>query len=138
MLDYYALKDYAERGAKVGNWKGNSVFVCAKADLKFKGSGAFYIVYDDGNKLVGRTDNDWFEYGSVYKDGSVVECRLPKSYMSTPKTSKSSGEVKKKKQEVERDKPIGDVKVGLDVEDVLKRARGMTVEDLLKGFNYGL
>lgn len=136
MLDYYALKDYAERGAKVGNWKGKSVFVCAKAGLKERGNGAYYIVYDDDSKLVGKTGNDWFEYGAVYKDGSVVECRLPKPYM----TSKPSGEVKKKKEkkEAERDKPVGDVKVGLDVEDVLKRARGMTVEDLLKGFNYGL
>jgi hypothetical protein len=34
--------------------------------------------------------------------------------------------------------PIGDVKLEIDVEAVLKSARELTIDSLLEGFNYGL
>ena len=33
---------------------------------------------------------------------------------------------------------IADVKIGIDVDKVLKAARELTVDSLLEGFNYGL
>jgi hypothetical protein len=33
---------------------------------------------------------------------------------------------------------VGDVKLGIDVDDVLKNAREMSIDSLLVGFNYGL
>lgn len=134
VFDYYTLQDFAEDGTKLGNWKGKSVFACTKGDLKHKGNGAFYIVYDDDNKLVGKQNGDFYEYGTVDKHGTVHEHGSVKGYGARrTNVPKPSGEKKPK-----ADMLVGDVKTGLDVDAVLKSAREMTVEDLLRGFNYGL
>lgn len=154
-FDYSTLKLYAKKGERLGNWNGKPVFAASAASLEGKGSGAVYIVYDDDNVLVGRTQNGWKSYGTVSEHGSVNEYSSPRSYRvggsveamnpkraSYPPVASAPG---KKRNEPEyvpgydrSEKPVGDVKTAMDVDAVLKKAREMTVADLLEGFNYGL
>ena len=34
--------------------------------------------------------------------------------------------------------PVADIKLTIDIDDILKKAREMSVADLLEGFDYGL
>jgi hypothetical protein len=57
-----------------------------------------------------------------------------------PAAASTAANVCGKKEECEaaHEVTVGDVKLGLDVDKVLKTAREMTVDSLLEGFNYGL
>ena len=129
-FDYNTLKRAAINGAKIGNWKGKSAFAASTKDLVNRGSGAFYILYDDNNKIVGYDTHasSWMEYGTVDEYGNVHEHSSYCPY---------EGAVAKKKKP-EPEKPIGDVKLEIDVEKTLKFAREMTVEGLLAGFLPGV
>lgn len=145
VFDYNGLKQAAKEGSRLGNWKSLPVFSCARLRLSHKGNGAYYIVYDDDNALVKKTGDNWSRYGYVDKDGGVHEessgiypinskPQVPKPQTTTYSVIPSPGKTEAKK----RDEVVADVRTEIDVEATLKRAREMTVEDLLEGFNYGL
>ena len=142
-FDYKTLRQIAIEGEPIGNWKSKRVFVSSAADLRKKGSGAYYIIYDDDNKLVAFDGNRWYSYGSVDSQGSVSEYNSRRPYALGDFEAKP----KAKEPEVEpvytvnydtEERATGDVKLEIDVEATLKSAREMTVDDLLAGFNYGL
>lgn len=133
-LTYHLLKKIAEEGEKVGVWNSKPVFSCSRSDLKNLGSGVYYIVYDDNNVLV-KYDGKWYEYGYVEESGSVKEHRKRRLY--------------KVKEELEtapvvensyvpgynvEERPVGDVKIEIGIEEVLKNAREMAIDDFLSGF----
>ena len=62
-FDYRSLKRAAQEGARIGNWNGKAVFAASAAKLEDLGSGAYYILYDDENKIVGKNRNNWKLYG---------------------------------------------------------------------------
>ena len=141
-FDYNTLKKAAANGGRIGNWKDLPVFAVKKDDLRKKGNGAYYIVYDDGNKLVKKTADTFFCYGSIDKSGVVTEqsareYNLYEAYYMDKK-------VEVKPQTVasaaipETPGPDIDVRLEMDVDATLKKARELTIDDLLKGFNYGL
>ena len=146
-FNYSTLKEAERSGQKVGNWCGKPVFACAQRNLDNKGSGAFYIVYDDGNKIVERTNGvAWWEFGYVTESGSVSERPERVKY----NTGYSKRE-EPKKRETPKPAPkatqapaasyepvVADVKLNLDIDETLRRAREMTIDDLLAGFTYGL
>ena len=74
-LTYGALKSADQNGNRVGNWKGRPVFASSKNGLKNRGTGVYYIVYDDNNVIVRRNEDNgkWFKYGWAAKDGRVNE-----------------------------------------------------------------
>ena len=57
IFDYNTLKRAAKDGLKLGNWNGKVVFAASTESLEDKGSSAYYILYDDENKIVARTNN---------------------------------------------------------------------------------
>ncbi|MBO5730168.1 MAG: hypothetical protein J6R67_03130 [Treponema sp.] len=137
-FDYNTLKRAAINGTKIGNWKGKSAFAASTKDLVNRGSGAFYILYDDNNKIVGYDTHAscWMEYGTVDEHGSVYEHSLFRPYKRVvAKKKKESVEIK---TYPEPEKPIGDVKLEIDVDKTLKLAREMTIEGLLVGFLPGV
>lgn len=162
-FDYNTLKRAARDGSRLGNWNGKAVFAASANDLENKGNGAFYILYDDENKIVTRVGSGWKSYGEVSVQGSVNEYSSARNY-KTPaeaaaaarKTSTSGmryssepipqatvtvsyaneGTYMPGYQVSER--PEGDVKLTIDVEKVLKMAREMSIDDLLEGFLPGL
>lgn len=143
IFNYNTLKQAAREGSRLGRWKELPVFSCSKSELLRKGNGAYYVVYDDDNAFVKKTADTWFRYGYLDQSGSVHE-ENSRSYFPQPKpqvkyeTSTSGMTKSEKKVEAKREETTADVRVGLDIEATLRRAREMTVADLLEGFNYGL
>lgn len=138
-FDYYTLKKAEREGMRLGNWNGKAVFAASSGNLENLGSGAYYILYDDDNKIVARAGRGWKSYGEVSQQGNVEEYGAPRNYSvaeevpaAKPSYSEASGSKKT------YDEPVGDVKLEIDVEATLKAARTMTIDDLLAGFDYGL
>ena len=156
-FDYNTLKKAAANGGKIGNWKGLPVFSVSRDMLRNRGNGAYYVVYDEDNSFVKKEGAMWFRYGYLDKEGSVHE-QTKREYFPTP-SRKEEPKVAKYdavKAEFTYGSPqdfqhhettvapgpstttTADVRVEIDVEATLKKAREMTIEDLLAGFNYGL
>lgn len=135
-LNKATLMRFESRGEKVGTWHGKSVFACSSVNLESKGSGAYYIIYDDDNKLVGKDGKYYYSYGVVSDEGSVDEYNSRRKYTVTVPTF----EVKPQDEHTYTpgydmsERPVGDVTMEIDVEAVLKSAREMSIEQLLDGF----
>lgn len=135
LFNYENLKKAAKDGIKIGRWNGKSVFAINAHELDKYGSGAYYVLYNDNSTIVALEGNKWYEYGILDNDGTVNEYNRRRLYEPQPQ----------KKEEVSltpgydvSERPIGDVKSEIDVENVLKNAREMAVENLLEGFLPGL
>ena len=168
-FDYSTLKRAARDGSRLGNWNGKAVFAASANDLENKGSGAFYILYDDENRLVTRVGSGWKSYGEVSEQGSVSEYSSARNYKTPAEAAQAARKAKEERsystsgmryssepipqatmtvsyasegtytpgyQVSER--PEGDVKLTIDVEATLKKAREMSVEDLLGDFMVGV
>lgn len=150
-FDYNTLKKAAANGGKIGNWKGLPVFSVSRDMLRNRGNGAYYVVYDEDNSFVKKEGAMWFRYGYLDEEGSVHE-QTKREYFPTPskpQTPKYDLDMKaeftyKNPQDETTVTPgpstttTADVRVEIDVEATLKKAREMTIEDLLAGFDYGL
>lgn len=147
-FSYDNLKMMEQCGDRIGNWKGLPVFSSRKMNIDDKASGAFFIVYDDDNIIVKRDNGAWYCYGQVSAGGQVTECDKRRygvyaeavTYEAAAHAvcGKSADECDGTAAAAAVEGPIGDVKIGIDVDAVLKNARTMTVDSLLEGFNYGL
>ncbi len=137
---YQILRQAEASGDRIGNWKGMPVFACRSNNLKHKGSGAYFILYDDENKLVGMFQDDWYEYGTVSSSGNVSELDRRRLYgASKPKPAPKKEAPKTYTAEPKKEEVVvADVKIGIDVDATLKAARTQTIADLLAGFKYGL
>lgn len=130
----------------IGKWKGLQVYACAKDNLK-PVNGVYWIIYDDDNKIVWYNSiiEKFYVYGTIDEKGNVDEWEKCKIYTKV----KEKYVERKYEEEIidgmineleaeEEPAIIGDVAYGIEVDDTLKRARTITVDDLLAGFNYGL
>lgn len=146
-FDYNTLKKAAANGGKIGNWKGLPVFSVNKDTLRNRGNGAYYVIYDEDNSFVKKEGAMWFRYGYLDKEGSVHE-QTKREYFPTPAKREEPKVAKYDAVKAEftyvpttsstPGTTTADVRVEIDVEGTLKKAREMTIEDLLAGFNYGL
>ena len=163
-FSYNTLRAADRAGEKVGNWKGRPVFASMKMDLGSRGTGAFFIVYDDNNLIVKKDDYDtWWAFGQVTEEGQVEECDkrrynpFANAYCATgveaarqvycydTQTYEPAAHAVCGKNDAECNgtaaayvEIVADVKIGIDVEATLKAAREMTIDSLLEGFNYGM
>lgn len=140
-FDYGTLRAASKGGNMLGKWSGYSVFAASKYDLDEKGSGACYILYDDNNKIVRKDSYGvWKVYGEVDMTGNVEEYQYIKKYNRY--TEEKTYEVPKEEAPAAdlyvEEEVVGDVKTDIDVDKVLKSVATTTIDDLLKGFNYGL
>lgn len=147
-FDYNTLKKAAANGGKIGNWKGLPVFSVSRDTLRNRGNGAYYVVYDEDNSFVKKEGAMWFRYGYLDKEGSVHE-QTKREYFPTPSKPQATKYDPGVKAEftyvptattavASGPSTTADVRVEIDVEATLKKAREMTIEDLLAGFDYGL
>ena len=145
-FDFMTLERYEKRGEKLGSWRGLPVFALSRHHLKEKGNGAYYVLYDDDNVLVRYHDGEYKIYGMVDEYGSVNEYAHTERYFVLPTertapaaTNDTCAPGPDYTPGYDAAAPVvGDVKLEIDVEGTLKRAREMTVESLLEGFNYGI
>ena len=162
-FDYNTLKRAARDGSRLGNWNGKAVFAASANDLENKGSGAYYILYDDENRIVARTNNGWKSFGEVSVQGSVNEYSSARNYKTPAEAAQaarkaSTSGVRYSSEPIPQavmkvsyadegtytpgyqvsERPEGDVKLTIDVEATLKKAREMSIDDLLDGFMVGV
>lgn len=152
-FDYNTLKRMAREGQRLGNWNGKAVFAASATQLQNLGTGAYYILYDDENKIVAKTNGGWKSYGEVSESGSVSEYSSARTYRTVEANPTYGRKIPKETPPVavnyaaptsyapgydRTERPTGDVKLELDVEKVLKNAREMSVESLLEGFLPGV
>lgn len=157
-FDYNTLKKMARSGDRLGNWNSKPVFSCSTSELNNKGNGAYYILYDDDNKIVGKDGKFYYSYGTVTEQGSVSEYSSRRRYNVGSVGVAHDGDYKinaamksaamPQSEPVPAatvavtyvpgyavdERPVGDVKATIDVEATLKKAREMTIDDLLDGF----
>lgn len=130
---YTELRKKSASGERIGRWGTMCVYAASAADLDDYGNGAYLVLYDDDNRLVKKSPRgEWHSYGWVDSTGNVHEYDAPRRYKET------SVPVEREEKRVEKEEVIADVKIGIDVDKVLKTARELTVDSLLEGFNYGL
>ena len=158
-FDYSTLRKAEREGMRLGNWNGKAVFASSANNLENKGSGAYYILYDDENRIVARTNNGWKSYGEVSAQGSVNEYSSARNYKTPAEAAAAARKAKEERSYSTSgmrysSNPIPQatvtvsyasetpgytsVKTELDVEKTLKMAREMSIEDLLEGFLPGL
>ena len=162
-FDYNTLKRMAREGQRLGNWNGKAVFAAGTSQLDNLGSGAYYILYDDENKIVAKTNGGWKSYGEVSESGSVNEYGMPKAYHTPAETAAAARKASTSGMRYAStpipqammkvcgytadgdggsyspgydvsERPTGDVKMEFDVEGTLKKARELSIDDLLAGF----
>ena len=170
-FDYNTLKRAAKDGLRLGSWNGKAVFAAPSSRLDNLGSGAYYILYDDENKIVAKTSNGWKSYGEVSESGSVNEYSSARNYKTPAEAAAAARKAKEERSSAawpqtsgmryssepipqatmtvsyaptyapgydRAERPVGDVRLEIDVEKTLKIAREMTVESLLEGFLPGV
>ena len=96
-FDYRTLSQAARSGQRLGNWNGKAVFAASANDLDNKGSGAFYILYDDENKIVARVGNGWKSFGEVSEAGSVNEYNSARSYKTPAEAAQAARKAKEER-----------------------------------------
>lgn len=131
---YTYLKNAADRGVKLGTWKNYDVYAAhsSSSDLD-KYHNVIFVLYDDHNYLY----CDGIIYGTVDKYGTIDEWSTLKRYTSMKKVSEPVNKIPKEESKEELS-VIGDVELGLLVDKTLNDVETMSIDDLLKGFNYGL
>ena len=159
-FDYNTLKRAARDGSRLGNWNGKAVFAASANSLENKGSGAYYILYDDENRIVARTNNGWKSFGEVTSQGSVNDYSSARNYKTPAEAAAaarraSTSGMRYSSEPIPQaavtvsyapeasyasgsETPSSDVKTEVDVEKTLKMAREMSIEDLLEGFLPGV
>lgn len=152
-FDYRTLSRAAKEGQRLGNWNGKAVFAAGTAQLDNLGSGAYYILYDDENKIVAKTSNGWKSYGEVSEAGSVSEYSSARRYSTPAETAAAARKASTSGMRYSSEpvpaatatvtyapgydvseRPTGDVKMEIDVEGTLKKARELSIDELLAGF----
>ena len=66
--NYNYLKQAAQDRTRIGSWMGTEVYACSKYKYDATKS-PFYVIYDDGNKLV----REGYCYGYINDSGTVNE-----------------------------------------------------------------
>lgn len=76
---YNELKVAAAEGRRIGGYKGKNVFSCSKWKYDaLKSKDAFYVLYDEDNKLV----HDGIIYGTISDGGLVDEWERQRTWVS--------------------------------------------------------
>jgi hypothetical protein len=129
------LKYAAINGDRIGGWKGFDVYSTSKANIE-NGEARYntvYLIYDDNNYLY----KDGYIYGTVSANGNVSETEK-RRYRVKEAPKKEEETPKKEEKAPAYEAVIGDVELGIEVDKVLENVRTMSIDDLLKGFDYGL
>lgn len=76
---YNELKVAAVEGRRIGGYRGKNVFSCSKWKYDaLKSKDAFYVLYDEDNKLV----HDGIVYGTISDGGLVDEWERQRTWIS--------------------------------------------------------
>lgn len=133
---YTYLKNADENNVKVGNYEGKAVYAITKDRLDDTSERYYYIIYDDNNYLY----HNGYVYAMVTSGGNVNTFSRRRynvrreEFKPIPTTTPQAQEL----PQTTTSSTTGDVELELIVEGTLKKAREMTIDSLLEGFDYGL
>lgn len=136
---YETLQKYYDANKALGSWNGREVYACPKKELYKKPFDYYYIVYDDermdkfplvrANRL----------YGLVTAGGGVEECHPMEEYLyPTPTPTRKTlpeEETVEYPSEAMDTQAMDNHHSGL-VDEMLEKARNITIEDLVGDFCY--
>ena len=142
---YETLQKYYDANKSLGSWNGREVYACPKKELYKKPFDYYYIVYDDermGKFPLVRANR---LYGLVTAGGGVEECHPMEEYLCPTPTAVKKPE----EEEIVDDCPTmeNDNQVKVEdhpsiakgdqlVDEMLEKARNITIEDLVGDFCY--
>jgi hypothetical protein len=143
---YETLQKYYDANKSLGSWNGREVYACPRKELYKKPFDYYYIVYDDermGKFPLVRANR---LYGLVTASGGVEECHPMEEYLyPTPTPTRQTlpeEETVDYPNEVKDDSPtmdnpvVDDTNLSSLVDEMLKKARNITIEDLVGDFCY--
>lgn len=142
---YSALNNAWFNDERIGRWKNSPVYAMKRSAMGDCVNGVYYVIFDDGNKLVKLNGSgEFILYGYITSSGHVEEYNYKMRYIS-PKEEREAAE-ERAATEAEREaaeaetyeEVVGDIRLGDLVAQTLETARTMTIDSLLEGFNYGL
>lgn len=146
---YSALNNAWFNDERIGRWKNSPVYAMKRSAMGDCVNGIYYVIFDDGNKLVKlNSSGEFIMHGYITSSGHVEEYNYKMRYIS-PKEEREAAE-ERAATEAEREaketaaeeasyeEVVGDVRLGDLVAQTLATARAMTIDSLLEGFNYGL
>jgi hypothetical protein len=147
---YSALKNAWMNDDRIGRWSGCPVYAVGRAAMGDECvNGVYYVVFDDGNKLVKLNGSgEFILHGYITESGHVEEYNYKMRYIS-PKEEREAAEARAATEaereaketaaaEADYEEIIGDVQLGDLVAKTLETARTMTIDSLLEGYEYGL
>ena len=143
---YSALKNAWINDDRIGRWSGSPVYAVERAAMGDECvNGVYYVIFDDGNKLVKlNSSGEFILYGYITESGHVEEYNYKMRYIS-PKEEREAAAATEAEREAsvapateEYEEVVGDIKLSDLVAQTLETARTMTIDSLLEGFNYGL
>lgn len=147
---YSALNNAWFNDERIGRWSGSPVYAMKRSAMGDCVNGVYYVIFDDGNKLVKLNGSgEFILYGYITSSGHVEEYNYKMRYIS-PKEEREAAEEraateaerqrKEETAEVEAsyEEVVGDVRLGDLVAQTLATARAMTIDSLLEGFEYGI
>lgn len=146
---YSALNNAWFNDERIGRWKNSPVYAMKRSAMGDCVNGVYYVIFDDGNKLVKLNGSgEFIMHGYITSSGHVEEYNYKMRYIS-PKEEREAAEARaateaereaKETAEAEAsyEEVVGDVRLGDLVAQMLETARTMTIDSLLEGFNYGL
>ena len=144
---YETLQRYYDANKSLGSWNGREVYACPRKELYKKPFDYYYIVYDDermGKFPLVRANR---LYGLVSEGGGVEECHPVEEYLyPTPTPTRKTlpeeekveypNEVKDTHNQVEVEDHPSIAKGDQLVDEMLEKARNITIEDLVGDFCY--
>ncbi len=143
---YSTLKNAWLNDERIGRWSGSPVYAMKRSSMEDCVNGVYYVIYDDGNKLIKlNSSGEFIVHGYITESGHVEEYNYKMRYIS-PKEEREAAEARAA-TEAEREavetaeayeEVVGDVRLGDLVAQTLETVRTMTIDSLLAGFNYGL
>ena len=132
-FSYENLRNSFQNKNSIGEFWNRDVYVISKDNLCDVDDRYVYVVYDYHNQVIMKDGPMWYLVGELRPSGKVeMRGRRQPYYIPTKPVF-----TKEKPQEL----PVAaetNVSINMDVEEMLKAARAMTVSSLLDGFNYGL
>jgi exosome complex RNA-binding protein Rrp42 (RNase PH superfamily) len=136
---YTYLKNAADNNVMLGNWEGKKVYASSKEDLCESSASCAYVIYDDNNLLY----YDGKIYGHVSASGNVDLCKVRaynvrRAAPQVKEIPRAEAPQEATAAETTASGIVADVALEALVEDTLKEAREVSIDGLLKGFNYGL
>jgi hypothetical protein len=144
-FSYENLRNSFQNGNPIGEFWNRDVYAINIDNLCNVDGRYVYVVYDHHNQIILKDGDTWYWIGQLQRSGKVDMMNKRQPYYIPPKPAQAQP-YKEEKLPRKEEKPVAatniaaetNVSINMDIDEILKAARAMTVSSLLDGFNYGL